>query len=153
MGRHCTWLDWAGFRTAQLSGCLSQSSYAEWQSTSGLAMYKYYTCLAVPGYYAFHHEVAVPPQESCSSCEATWKGRILQFSALKQITVFVYQNRLGCKPLWSFSIGSPEISGSSIFWEEKQQLFQPPLASNTLSLLLNLLELCIIFFFYIVKGS
>lgn len=67
---YCNWAGtvalviWAVLGAAQLSGCLSESCYAERQGTSALVMYKYYTCLAVPGYYASHPEVAVLLQRS-----------------------------------------------------------------------------------------
>lgn len=85
LGRYCRWLNRTIFRIAQLSGCLTERCYAEWQGTSGLAVTRFYTCLAVPGHYASHLEVAVLLLRSCSSCEATWNGWILPFSALKQI--------------------------------------------------------------------
>lgn len=120
LGRHCRWLNWADFRAAQLSGCLSESCYAEWQGTSGLAVYRYCTCLGVPGYYASYLEVAVPPLRRCSSSEATWKGWIFPFSVLKQInTILAVRNMLGCKPLWSLLEGSSAISESNILWEGK----------------------------------
>lgn len=73
LGRHWTLVIWTVLGTAQLSGCLSESCCAEWQGTSALVMYRYYTCLAVPGYYASHPEAAVPLQRICRSCEITWK--------------------------------------------------------------------------------